>query len=186
MSNFTLHLGFNWNSPAIGAFWSNAAIAENGRFLQYALSDQNAAPAWFQFASNDAIAVDIWDLSSSSAPIGDLVLALSMAFSPLDANSGSAYVPSTLVDAQGTATQATQQVQGSAQPFLKFDAISSAQGKSSPWGACRGHYTAGSLKMSAASSYKLSFCLRVGLSGSGEPTRVFVSDPEVIVGSRGG
>jgi hypothetical protein len=189
MSNFTLHLGFNWNSPEIGSFWGTSAInaALNNRFLQYALADERGAPAWFQFAAGDGLAVELWDLSSpTTTPAGEVVLALAMGFAPLEAGPQQAYDPMTLVDPQGAAVPATLAVDGRREPYLDFSAISSAAGKSGPWGACRGHYVAGAIALRSAADYKLSFSLRAALSGSGLTPRLFVSDPEVIVGSRGG
>jgi hypothetical protein len=183
MATYTLHLGFNWNSPLIGSFWAEPI---SRRFLQYALADGGKAPAWFRFAEGDVIAVEIWDLTEGILGTGDMALAPSLAFTPLDEGTTTAYSPDALVSAWGNAEQATYLVNGKAQPYLSLSEVSSIAGTSSPWGPARGHYGAGAFTVTAQLAYKMSFFLRVALAGTSGPPRDYVSDPEVIVGPRGG
>ena len=184
MANYTLHLGFNWSSPTIGSIWSSGAALEDYRFLQYALAGSSGLPAWFQFQVNDVLNIEIWDLSSAPGK-SEAVPGLNMSFAPLDAGTTGTYDPSTLMDLQGNASVATQLVNGQSQAYLSFNNVVSASGTNSPWGPCRGHYSTGSVAFKSEASYKLSFYLRVALSGGSSGPRSFLSDPEVIVGSRG-
>jgi hypothetical protein len=183
MASYTLHLGFNWNSPIIGSTWGDGSTSGEYRFLQYALARQDGAPAWFQFVKNDVLSVTIWDLSSAPS-LKDL--ALSMSFSALEAGEVSTYAPGTLV----TSGDARSLTAGNGDPYLSFDSVTGvvgAGGSGGPWGASSFVYAAGSFTFAADASYKLSFLLRAAQARSdGSPARLFVSDPEVIVGSRGG
>ena len=180
MANYTLHLGFNWNSPLIGSIWGDKTISEEYRFLQYALADAGGNPAWFQFQIGDVLSVKIWDLTSSPST-KDLML--SMSFAALEAGEPSTYAPSTLVT-----SDAAESLQSDGGPwYLLFTSVSGAvngTGSDGPWGESRFVYAAGPLTFSASSSYKLSFSLKAVSPGNGD-ARVFISDPEVIVGSRG-
>lgn len=183
MASYTLHLGFNWNSPLIGSFWADPG---ERRFLQYALADGSGAPAWFRFAQDNSLAVELWDLTTTMRGAVDMTMVASMSFGPLDDSGGDqTYAPSTLVSSWGSAEQATKLVDGKDQPYLQLGDISSIGGGDSPWGPARGHYSAGSFTFSAEASYKLSFFLRVAIAGI-QPPRDYLSDPEVIVGPRGG
>lgn len=186
MANFTLHLGFNWNSQLIGSIWGSASPSGEYRFLQYALAAPDGRAAWFQFAKGDVLSVMIWDLSSAPAL---RELALSMSFSALEVGPVTTYAPSELV----TSGDAESLTAADGNGYLSFNSITSAVsggggGSQGPWGPSAFVYAAGSFTFAADASYKLSYLLRAAnaRSGGSEPARVFVSDPEVIVGSRGG
>lgn len=180
MANYTLHLGFNWNSPLIGSIWGDGALSDEYRFLQYALANDADKPAWFQFKIGDVLSVMIWDLTSSPS-VKDLML--SMSFAALEAGETSTYDPGTLVTS--SAAESLQSDDG--HWYLRFTSVDGAvttSGTTGPWGDSRFVYTAGPLTFSANSNYKLAFSLRVVNPNNGN-ARVFISDPEVIVGSRG-
>jgi hypothetical protein len=186
MANYTLHLGYNWNSPTIGSIWTT----ESGtfRFLQYALADGNGAPAWFQFQPDDELYVQAWDLSST-APVPS-AWSLDMSLSPLDAGPTATYDPATYLSfTSATATVQSQTVGVMTESYLQFSSFDFHYGSyTSPWGPCRGQSSSplGPLTFLRASSFKLSFSLSATASHDGDrTTEVFLSDPEVIVGSDG-
>jgi hypothetical protein len=183
MANYTLHLGFDWNSPTIGSIWTGTTN-ETYRFLQYAVADGNELPAWFQFQPDDVLNTVIWDLSTSVT--AQMNVELSMSFGPLDAGTIQTYDPSSLVSFQGSvATTSHKTVNSLSESYLSFTNIVAASGKDSPpWGPCQGSYSVGSISFNAIASYKLSFYLKASPGGLITP-RPYVSDPEVIVGSRG-
>lgn len=185
MANYTIHLGFNWNSPTIGSIWSSEST--DYRFLQYALAGANGSPAWFQFSVDDTFSVVIWDLSSLS-PIPD-AWSLSMSLAALDAGTPQTYVPSDLLGLSPDASEGSKSVNGQPENYFSFESISFSYGPDnrSPWGTCRGQSSSlGPVSFSAVASFKLSYSLQVTADNEGtRETRVFISDPEVIVGSRG-
>lgn len=181
MKNTTLHLGFNWQSPLIGAIWGRGQLSAEYRALQYALANDSdgGKPAWFQFELDDVLRVLIWDLSSSPS---SKELALKMSFSKLDAVA--TYDPSDLV--QGSSATPLRDA-SNGEWYLSFNEVSrtSVPGEG-PWGASSFVYAAGSFTFIKKSNYKLSYSLQVTKPDGGEALRVFLADPEVIVGSRGG
>lgn len=185
MAVYTVHLGFNWNSPLIGSFW-NSEGASTERFLQYAISTSSGAPAWFRFAAGDSLSFEVWDLSSAQLQPGGPAFGMGVSFSPLE-GSASTIAPTDVVSAaQSVATTTSRVIDGQKQYGLQFASVVSVSGGGAggcPWGTSVGHYRAGSIELTAQQSYKLSFYLKVSYSGE---NRVFISDPEVIVGSRGG
>ena len=184
MASYTLHLGLDWNGAPIGTFWASGDDhAGTYRFLQYALASATGAPAWFHFTAGDTSSVELWDLTP--APPRDWALALSVAlsFSALEATSAQTLDPRTLVSFAGVA--AVSNDDAPSQLFLQLSSVNSAPGGSCPWGASAGHYAAGAVTFTSAATYKVSFCVRAAPQGGAEPPRIFVSDPEVIVGSRG-
>jgi hypothetical protein len=182
MANYTLHLGFTWNSPPIGSIWTSTTV-ETYRFLQYAVADGSGAPAWFQFQQDDVLNILIWDLSTSVT--AQMTVELSMSFGPLESGTTQAYDPSSLVSFQGSAAVSSHVVNGRSESYLGFSHIVPAPGKDSPtWGPCQGSYSAGSLSFTSVFNYKLSFYVKAS-PGAGITPRPYVSDPEVIVGSAG-
>lgn len=182
MAVYTVHLGFNWNSPLIGAFWSSKGPSED-RFLQYELGTSGEAPAWFHFLQNDSLTFELWDLSTARQEPGGPAIGLALSFAPLDAGTSQTIAPSSLVDASAAAVVSTREVIDRQESYLSFSTIVSASGGTCPWGRSVGHYSAGTIELTATQSYKMSFCLKASYSGV---ARIFLSDPEVIVGSRGG
>jgi hypothetical protein len=182
MAVYTVHLGFNWNSPTIGAFWSSKGPSDD-RFLQYELGTSGQAPAWFHFVQNDSLTFELWDLSASRQEPGGPAIGLALSFSPLDAGTSQTIAPVSLVSASAAAAVSTRQVAGRQESYLDFTSIVSTSGGACPWGPSVGHYGAGTIELTAIQSYKMSFCLKASYSGV---ARIFLSDPEVIVGSRGG
>lgn len=184
MASYRLHLGFDWNSPIIGSIWGTPG-STSYRFLQYAL-EEVSDPAWFQFQVNDTLSIVMWDLSS--API-EGTPALDLAFSPLDAGDAApTLVPSTLVDyASGIATSTTTHEGNNYLAFTAINTTTTSSPTKGPWSESRVTYNAGPLTFNTKdyTTYKLSFRLAFTASQSRE-TKIFISDPEVIVGSRGG
>lgn len=181
MADYTLNLGFNWNSITIGSIWSSEDDLEDYRFLQYALADGEGRPAWFQFYEDDVLKILIWD----QAPTTDMRLDLAMSFGPLEAGIDRTYDPLSLMSSE-TATVAQRTVNGRTQDYLSFKGIVPELGATtSPWGERQRGYLAGSLSFKTRARYKLSFLVQAAASG-GSTSRSYLSDPEVIVGSRGG
>lgn len=179
MSAFTLHLGFNWNSPLIGSIWDTSP--SQYRFLQYALAE-GSVPAWFQFEADDVVAVVIWDLSSGD---GAMTVGLSMSFGPLvvpaSTTKVASYNPTGLVSGSTTSVEHYS----NDQPYLAFNSISQSKRSDCPWGAASASYDAGTITMSGDRRYKLSFLVRAVPSGGSGQSQSYLSDPEVIVGSGG-
>lgn len=180
MSNsYILHLGFNWNSPTIGWIWDPGA-SSSYRFLQYALARADGTAAWFQFTAEDTLRVKIWDLSPSSAPQLSS-FAVNLSLSPLDdTGPAQSYTPSDYLTFDGA--NAVSLLDGT-NPYLAlvthqftYDGLPSP-----PWGTARGSSTVlGPVTFSAAAQLKLSFYLKIHC---GSDSKVFISDPETIVGS---
>ena len=189
MSNYTLHLGFNWGCPQIGSIWGKQTT--NHRFLQYALADTSAKPWWFQFECQDTLSVVLWDLSASTAPNPSrLVFDVRMSFGPLGATGTQpmTLLPSTIVSFANVAIETWPDVNQTdgMQSCLQFSSISTGTHSTCPWGNSRAHYNVSSpITFTAASSYKLSFYVQATDADTGE-AQTFLSDPEVIVGSQGG
>jgi hypothetical protein len=186
MADYTLHLGFRWGGPAIGAILgTGAALPHDARFLQFALASAGGVAAWFQFQPQDTLSVKIWDLSSSSAPApSGFALGLDMSFGPLDGDgSYQTLSPGTLVTGEGqTITKSVGE--GKTSALFAFDDVSSTSDRGDcPWGSARRCYAAGRVTLTAADSYELGFILTVSYQGA---RQYFVADPEVIVGSAGG
>jgi hypothetical protein len=182
MAVYTVHLGFNWNSPLIGSFWNSEGAATE-RFLQYAISTSSGAPAWFQFAAGDSLSFEIWDLSSVQQQPGGPAFGMGVSFSPLEGSSSTIQPSDVVSAAQSVATTTSRVIDDRKQYGLQFASVVSSAGGSCPWGTSVGHYRAGSIELTAQRSYKMSFYLKISYAGE---NRVFISDPEVIVGSRGG
>ncbi len=183
MASYTLHLGFDWNSPIIGSIWGTSG-GTTYRFLQYAL-EGGSDPAWFQFQLDDTLSIVIWDLTTTPVPGTP---ALDLAFSPLDltGDAASTLVPSTLVDC-ATAANAVTGHGNNYLTFTSINTVTTAESAKGPWSDSRTTYTAGPLTFTTKdyTTYKLSF--RLGFTArNGGGTKIFISDPEVIVGSRGG
>lgn len=188
MADYTLHLGFRWDGPAIGSILgASAALPQDARFLQFALADDDGAPAWFQFQPQDAVSVQVWDLSSTSAsgPSG-FALGLTMSFGPLGGDGGDSYTtidPTTLVTSDDY-TVTTQEYGGKPSQVLTSNAIvTSGSPGDCPWGSSRACYTAGKVTLTAGTGYELAFILTVSYQGT---LQYFAADPEVIIGSHGG
>jgi len=181
MALYTLHLGFNWNSPPIGSIWGTPMPGTC--FLQYALTDDTGASHLFKFAETDELAVIVWDLSSSPVQMS---LQLSMSLSYLEASE--TYDPSSYLDVGGDKAVGEK----NAQYYFTFASVTGGpQGTSStsPWGPCTSWYSArvltktGNVTFASPITCKLSFRLNGSPSGGGSEPLVFLSDPEVIVGS---
>ena len=191
MANYILYLGFDWNSPPIGSIW--ATEGTDYRFLQYALADAAGAPAWFRFAQGDTFTVVVCDLSAPAASPA-LEIGLSMSISALEtvASGSQTYEPSTRLTLPPSVRASSTNVDGRTEYYFTFPAVELAYGPGNtcpPWGPCRGTSTntLGPVTFSQDNtSFKLSYRLEAtrNLDGARE-SRVFVSDPEVIVGSRG-
>lgn len=185
MADYTLHLGFRWDGPAIGSILgTGAALPHDARFLQYALAVAGGDAAWFQFQPQDTMSVTIWDLSSSSAPSASgFALGLDMSFGPLAGGQYTTIDPATLVTCDGYSVT-TLELDGKPSQVLRCSAVepSSSPG-ACPWGAWRKCYAAGRVTWTAQTSYELGFILTVSSQGT---KQYFVADPEVIVGSNGG
>ncbi len=184
MADYTLHLGFRWDGPPIGAILGTSpALPHDARFLQYALADAGGAAAWFQFQPQDTLSVEIWDLSSASAPTG-FAVALSMSFGPLDtADQYTTIDPATLVAGDDDTTTVNKNPNGKASTVLAFDDIVPSNDSNCPWGSSRKCYAAGRVTLTAETSYEIGFIVTVAYQGT---RQYFVADPEVIVGSGGG
>ena len=179
MADYTLHLGYNLDSPTIGSVWMDQSSEH--RFLQYALAASKDEPAWFQFQQDDRLFIRLWDLSSWSDATPSAWL-LKLGLSSLAAPA-TTYNPSSYMTYPRIAS-----VQGSPNSYLQIGTwdvtyTTSTDPYQSPWGSCRGRsapfeplqFTTAQLQC------KLSFWLQASISGA---PSVFLSDPEVIVGSR--
>jgi hypothetical protein len=184
MALYTLHLGFNWNSPLIGSIWGTGNVPEPYRFLQYALAaGDGETPSWFQFDENDQLSVTVWDLSPSPVPMAlDLAMSLSYCDAP------QTYNPSDYWDVGQSVTHSPE----NGQYYFTYTNISGGPTSTlskSPWGDCYAKYTAtvptqtGFVTFTNNVRCKLSFRLKAVASGTGNALQVYLSDPEVIVGS---
>ena len=185
MADYTLHLGFRWSGPPIGAILgADPALPHDARFLQLALADASGAPAWFQFEPQDTVSVKIWDLSSSSAPgPSGFVLGLDMSFGPLDGNGTyHTLAPDTLVTGDGQSITKSVSDGKTSTVFAFDDVVSTSDGGDCPWGSARRCYAAGRVTLTAADSFELAFIATVSYQGT---KQYFVADPEVIVGPGG-
>lgn len=185
MSTYTLHLGYDWNSPLIGSIWTGQPL--NMRFLQYALSTSSGAPAWFRFQPNEPLNVMIWDLSSTSAPMPS-TWSLRMALSPLDAGSSTTvtYNPSSYMTYPDFASVQPDGANWYLQFLNNFTPDMEPSSPQGPWGGSnRGHSkTFKPVSFTKSLNCKLSFWLSVTAPNASAP-EIFISDPEVIVGSTG-
>ena len=182
MANYTLHLGYRWDGPLIGALWSKSST--DYRYLNYALASSTGAPAWFQFALQDNLYVQLWDLSSTSSPIPSAWI-LSMSLGSLTAST--TYLPSSYLNLNGAALQdPAPPPNGGSGSYFQLNDVGVSYGRvTGPWGSCRGSsQPIGPVSFIADLSCELSFCLQVTVNLDGDPTtQVYVSDPETIVGS---
>lgn len=185
MADYTLHLGFRWNGPPIGAILgAGAALPHDARFLQYALANAGGAPAWFQFQSQDTMSVKIWDLSSTSEPgPSGFAIGLDMSFGPLDGDGQYQTLdPGSLVSGDGeTITKSVSG--GKTSAVYELDEVAgTSNGGDCPWSNPRRCYAAGQVTLTTADSYELGFIVTVAYQGT---RQYFVADPEVIIGSGG-
>jgi hypothetical protein len=191
MASYYLHLGFNWDSPTIGSVWNMISSPENTeyRFLQYGVSDLTDLPTWFQFHEDDTLEVRIWDLTprSSQAP-HVLYCDLNMSLGALEVGGAKTYDPSSLLTMDGDVVVQTKSVNDAENYYADFPRVYMSYDsafESPPWGSCRGKGSSrGKLTFKAVSRFKLSLYLK-GVIQNADDGRVFLSDPEVIVGSRG-
>lgn len=186
MAQYTLHLGFRWNGPPIGAILgAGAALPHDARFLQFALANAGGAAVWFQFQPQDAISFKIWDLSSTSAPgPSGFALGLDLSFGPLDGDGSYQTIdPGSLVAGDGKSTTRSVSDGKTSTVFTFNDIASTGDSGDCPWGSARRCYAAGQVTLIAAESYELGFILTASYQGT---RQYFVADPEVIVGSAGG
>jgi hypothetical protein len=202
MAQYTLHLGYNWNSPRIGSIWTPQSL--NNRFLQYALSQATDTgtdePAWFNnIQSADVFSIQLWDLSSSPAPIPSAwVLKLGLSnVSAVQAGTAATYDPSTYMAYPDTASVQPLSLGSMTSHYLEISSFdlsySRSDSYSGPWGPCRGRsglYSPLSFTPPEGTllpfNFELSFALEVTVTSDGDRvTQVFLSDPEVIVGSMG-
>lgn len=172
-----IHLGFNWSSPIIGSVWKNEPTEY--RFLQYALAKHKdgTVPAWFKFDVNDSVYFYIWDLGSSKSYSPS---ALNIGFSEL--SSATADAPDTYVDWDTSqwSTETQDKSKGNyGSTYLQATPSSGTSGVTCPWDSSSASYSVTAyVKFNKACQCKLSFYLDVN-------DRAFISDPEVIVGSKG-
>jgi hypothetical protein len=114
-----------------------------------------------------------------------------MSLGPLDAGSTQTYDPSTYLSLNGNASVESYDGGTSSNSYLQLSSVAFSYDPgtpyTSPWGPCRGRSTLeGPLTFISASSFKLSFYLSATAVINGDrDSHVFISDPEVIVGSRG-
>lgn len=188
MATYTLHLGFDLASQPIGTFWGGTASSTQ-YFLQYALAGSSGQPAWFHFNAGDNLEVLLWDLSPTPTAMS---VTCDLGFAPLE-GSQQALSPSTLITfPSGLASVSSKD----SQPYLRYTSIgtpASPPSQACPWSGNAVPYAplsssasnpSTAITFSAATSYKLSFYVRAAPFG-GAAAKVFLSDPEVIVGSRG-
>ncbi|HWO26777.1 MAG TPA: hypothetical protein VNO30_48945 [Kofleriaceae bacterium] len=209
MADYTIHLGYNLQSPTIGAVWAEAdaplgsALADKGyQFLQYALgsgqgvgTDGTAPPAWFtSFQDGDNLYVQLWDLSTAANAIPSSWTP-KLSLSALAA--ATTYDPSVyLTYSSSTAVRSSERVNDVQNDYLELLSISfewkPSSGFLGPWGLCRGQsQLMGPLTWrlpdgTTPLQCKLSFYLETVISNNGDRIPdVFLGDPEVIVGSMG-
>lgn len=182
MANYTLHLGYHWNGPLIGALWSATPTAY--RYLTYALADASGNPAWFQFQPDDNLYVRLWDLSPPRAPHPSAWV-LDMSLGSL--TSAATYDPTAYLNLNGCATVNPQPPpNGSASSYFQLGTLSVSYGSSSgcPWGAARGSSApVGPITFLLDLQCELSFGLEVTAVIDGDRiSQIFVSDPETRIG----
>lgn len=181
MATWYVHLGFQWGSPFIGSVWDPNHASDKYRFLQYALAKDQAGDtaAWFNFQVGDSLNFFIWDLgpASSSSPMPST---LNMSFSYLD--TAEVYTPGSLVQVSNTSDWSALGKNGN--PYLQSTSFNGSPPSNCPWGRYSSGYSVkGGVRFDKPVQCKLSFYLEVDC-GSNDP-QIFISDPEVIVGSNG-
>ncbi len=198
MTAYTLHLGFRPDSPRIPMVW-DPSDATSYQFLQYALDDGSQAMWFNQFYVDDTFSVTAWNLtpppktSPSKLPsIPTLTLRMSLGYlSAKDYQDGyKTYCPTDVLDLGSAASSKTDK--HNSQSYFQFEAPSGSWYSPSsqvtcPWGAYSAVYYTGTVTFLdftqnfdvTTLQCKLSFWLQCA------DGQTFISDPEVIVGSRG-
>ncbi|HEX4417452.1 MAG TPA: hypothetical protein VH165_06105 [Kofleriaceae bacterium] len=180
MAKWYVHLGFQWGSPLIGSVWNLGHESDEYRFLQYALSQDQAGhtPAWFNFQVGDVLYFFIWNLGQPSSP--PTPSTFNLGFSYLD--SAATYDPSTFVNLPNPDAWSEQQT-ANGSSYLQNKSFSDSAPSNCPWGSYGSSYTVtGAVQFQASVTGKLSFYLEVD---SGSDSQTFISDPEVIIGPNG-
>lgn len=185
MSNYTLHLGYHWDGPPVGSIWTTAT--SGFRFLDYALADGSGDPAWFQFQRNDTLYVQLWDLSSRTAPY-PVQFECNLSLGSLDAQSPGTYDPSSYLNLNNVGSVQSMSVDGRTNSYLAISSfeftVSSSGGYTCPWASYRGYTTpVGPLTFTADLVFKLSFYLKATAEHDGtRADQIFISDPETRIG----
>lgn len=202
MANYYVHLGFDWHSYKIGTVWGTAA--SNNYFLQYALTKNKQAPwepALFRFQPGDELRFRFWDLSDPPSSAEAVQL---KAWVGLNTLSGEIYngPENPVVDVSGvddnfTWDQFTNHETSAPRPCVRVMGGSHNDNPiyynltkdlvESPWRparACKDYLGPMRIKNpgSAAFPFKMSFFVDVRY-GDQEERRVFIADPETIIGS---
>ncbi|WP_428265964.1 hypothetical protein [Haliangium sp.] len=188
MADFTIHLGCRWDATQTGSQLIDEIPDDDPRVLQFAASDSNGNPAWFNFGTGVEVAVYLWDLSTEVEPGAKSV---SLSFGVLDDSQRGTLDPSTVVSSGDGRTVYANQILGSpiidssAQVYL-FDSVTldkNADLDTCPWANPVAGYTVGNMTLTDTDqSIELTFIVQVTYDAV---RRNYIGDPECIVG-RGG
>jgi hypothetical protein len=183
-----VHLGFQPDSAYIGQVWDNifgtSIASKTYHFLQYALAKNSSGqdPAWFNFQTGDQLYFFIWNLGSSSSWSPRV---LSMCCS--DINSAVPYDSSTYLKMiQNSNDHGTPKWSFMSSKYVSTQGFEPPYMSSKcPWGPATTpcQMTAGGVEFQESVTCKLSFFLVT--EDTSQNTQAFISDPEVIVGSKG-
>ena len=188
MTNYYVHLGFDWSSYLVGSVWGSSP--GTNRWLEYAVTTSATGPEWgaslCQFQPNDTLSFRIWCLSIlSKYTVSGYVGMNALALDP-----GTGIVPkytsdSGLVSLSGSSSLVWSQGGES----LDLTANMAAGPDPSPWGRSAGYNTnaIGPLTFLNPNKdslepfyFKMNFKLSVTANTT---TREFISDPETRIGS---
>lgn len=196
MANYYVHLGFDWNSYKIGTVWG--AATSDDYFLQYALTKNDQAPwepALFRFRPGDDLSFRFWDLTHPAVNVDTVQLSAKVGFNslrgaiydrtnnPIVHVSGVDYFDwGEFTNNRTSAPKPCVQVFGGPGFDIPYKLIEAE----SPWGPARTcDFYRGPMGIlnpgSALFPFKMSFF--VGVSYDGQERRVFIADPETIIGS---
>lgn len=205
MTKYYVHLGFDSNSYRIGSIW-HTATSNDYFHLQYALTKNEQAPwepALFRFQPGDDLYFRFWDLSDPPSSAESVQLT---AWVGLNSLRGDIYKPTNnpVFDDRHSGNNVTWSKFPNHETSDSRDCVRVMGGShndpiyynptkdlvESPWmpaRACKDYLGPMRLKNpgSAAFAFKMSFFvgMRYGNDPKKDEWRVFVADPETIIGS---
>lgn len=189
--SYYVHLGYHWNSYKIGSVWGTARSYDFN--LQSALTTNNESPwgaALFQFQNGDALYFQIWDLTKNPPyDAASVSVVGNIGINSLDGTIFNKDSPPQVVDlGTGLSWGTFQNDSDSApHPCIEFHPKPFAPPPKleSPWGSAHLQFSSvGPLTLKNLEKHsipiEMSFFVEVSFNGE---RRVFVEDPETIIGS---
>lgn len=181
MADYTLHLGFDWNSPRIGTLFGESS--SQARFLHFELQSSDGQAASFtEFMVDDNLYIQVHCMSGAESEMKlELV---TIAFGPLDVDGSESFT--TITPGQIVLGGTPAEVDG--QAVLQLSA-EPAPLTTSPWGTPQKSWVTRppfvTFLGSASSLGRFEMGFWINVQSQGSVSRIFTGDPEVIVGSGG-